>query len=243
MFKLLLVLVALFGVGAIAWIVLLPSIVVSTIHSKTGFNARVDALSVNPFNGRVHVKNFVLTNPDGWPGEKPFVDLRELTVDADLLPLLSGRFEADEVVVDVASVTLVRNQQGALNASVFEQGMKGQGAAPAEQPAAKPAGEGPKFLLRRLSLRFDQLTYADYSGRKPSVRDYPLNVNRELRDVDSVGDLLVPFQGAALGVMADALQGVFPGAKNLIQDTTNVLKDAGKKASETFKGLLEKVKR
>lgn len=241
MLKLLLVLVALFTVGAIAWVVLLPSLVVSTIRSKTGFNARVESLSVNPFTGRVHVKHFVLTNPAGWPGDKPFVDLRELRVDADLLPLLRGRFEADEVAVDVASVTLVRNQQGALNATVFEQGLQGRRSA-AEQPDPKPAGEGPKFLLRRLSLRFDQLSYADHSGRQPIVRDYRLGLNRELRDVDSVADLLVPFQGAALGLMADALQGVFPGAKNFLNDAAGALKESGKKASETLKGLLEKAK-
>ncbi len=244
--KLLLVLVALFAVGAIAWVVLLPSIVVSTIRSKTGFNARVESLSVNPFTGRVHVKNFVLTNPAGWPGEKPFVDLRELSVDADVLPLLRGRFEADEVVVDVASVTLVRNAQGALNATVFEEGLKGHGATDATAnkpaPAPQPGAGGPQFMIRRLALRFDQLSYADHSGRKPNVRDYKLGLNRELRDVDSVADLLVPFQGAALGVMADALQGIFPGAKDLVGDAANLLKDTGKKASDTLKGLLEKVK-
>ena len=239
--KLLLVLVALAAVGAIAWVVLLPSIVVSTIRSKTGFNARVESLSVNPFTGRVHAKNFVLTNPDGWPGDKPFVDLRELRVDADVLPLLRGRFEADEVVVDVANVALVRNQQGALNATVFEQGLKGP-AATEPAPTPKPAGAGPQFMIRRLALRFDQLTYADHSGRRPNVRDYQLGVNRELRDVDSVADLLMPFQGAALGAMADALQGVFPGAKDFLKDATNVLKDTGKKASDTLKGLLEKAK-
>lgn len=241
--KLLLVLVALFAVGAIAWTLLLPSIVVSTIRSKTGFNARVESLSVNPFTGRVHARNFVLTNPEGWPGDKPFVDLRELRVDADVLPLLRGRFEADEVAVDVASVTLVRNQQGALNATVFEQGLKGPAAAePKPAPSPQPKGPGPQFMIRRLALRFDQLTYADHSGRRPTVRDYKLGVNRELRDVDRVSDLLVPFQGAALGLMADALQGLFPGAKDFLNDATHLLKDTGKKATETLKGLLEKAK-
>lgn len=246
--KLLLALVILFVVAAIAWAVLLPALVASTIRSKTGFAVKIDALSVNPLTAKVNVRGLVLQNPADWP-EAAFVELRDFRADADLFPLLGGRLLADEVTVDVARVTLVRNKQGVLNAVAFKEGLAGP---KPPGPAPKPGEPAPKteFLIRRLNLKFDQLVYADHSGRAPAVRTYDLGISREMQNVDSVAQLVSPFSGAALAVVSDALGGMFKGAAGLLQnagallkDGGGLLKDGGKKAGETLKGLMQQLEK
>jgi hypothetical protein len=234
-------LVALFVLGALVWVAFLPAIVASVIQSKTGFTVEIDSLSVNPFTAKVHLKGFVVKNPAGWPEAAPFVQLREFRADADLFPLLGGRLQADEVAVDVAQVTLVKNKDGVLNAVAFKEGLAGKEQPAAEQP--KPAGEKPKFFIKHLSMKFDKLVYADHSGRTPAVREYNVAVNRELENVDSVVKVVSPFTGAALGIVSDAVGGMFKGSAQLLQGAGNLLKDGGQKAGETLKGLIQSLEK
>lgn len=240
LFKLLLVLGGLFVLAAAAWVVLLPSLAASTIRAKTGFAVKIDRLAVNPFTANVQISGLVLNNPAGWP-EAGFVDLRQFKADAELLSLLSNRFVADEVIVDVAQVTLVRNKDGVLNTDAFKQGLVG----PAEPGKEQPKGTGKKqeFLIRHLVLKFDKLVYADYSGRKPSVKDYNLNLSRDLTDVDSVTKIISPFTGAALGVVTNALGGLFQNSPDVLKELTGGLQDAGKKTGETLKSLFQSLEK
>ena len=234
--KMLLGFALLFAVGAMLWIVLLPSIVVTTIRSRTGFAVKVEQLSANPFTGKVTIKGLVLKNPADWPVEE-FVDLREFHAEANLFSLLGSRIVVDEMVVDVAQVTLVKNQQGKVNALAFKAGLAGKDA-----PASAASGQGgaqPGFLIRHLVLRFDKLVYADCSGGRPKTKDYSLNISREMRDVDSVAKIVSPFTGSALGMITGTLSGKFPVNPDVLGDLKASLQDAGKKTGEKLKSLLD----
>jgi len=238
--KLLLFLVVVFIGSALAWPVLLPGIVASVIRSKTGFAVQMQNLTVNPFTARVELRGLVLENPEGWPA-KEFVDLRQFRVDAQLFSLFTSRFVADEVVVDVAQVSLVKNPQGVLNASVFKDGLLGR----EETKGEARSGKKQEFYIQHLILKFDKLVSADYSGRKPSVKEYNLNLSRDLTGVDSVAKIISPFAGAALGLVADTVGGLFQGSADSLKTATEALKgatgtlqDAGKKTGELLKGLI-----
>ena len=233
--RVLLVLGLLFLLGTIMWIVLLPGLVVTKIHSKTGFAVKVEKLSVNPFTAHVLIKGLVLKNPDGWPVQD-FVDLREFRADANLISLFGRRLVADEVTIDVAQLTLVKNQQGLTNAVAFQEGLAGQGPEPA---GAKKAGANKEFLIKHLVLKFDKIVYADHSGRRPVVNEYYLNLNQDMRDVDSVAKLISPFSGAALGLLTDPANGMFKNNPDLLKDVTKALQEAGRKTGEKLKGLLD----
>lgn len=233
-----------FGVVALAWVLLLPTIVASVVRSKTGFEVTINELSVNPLTAKVHLAGLVVKNPAGWT-ETAFVNLRELRADAELLPLLKGRLIADEIVLDVTHVTLVKNKEGVFNILAFKEGLTGSGNQAVAGSPQSETGKSTAFLIRRLVVKFDRLTYADHSGRKPIVREYNLAINRELRDVDSVAALVHPFQGAALSVVSDAVGGMFQDATQLLQNSGDLVKDAGgalketgKKAGDTLKGLM-----
>lgn len=235
LFKLLLVLVMGFALVAILWVTLLPGLVVSKIQEKTGFAVKVDSFSVNPFTAKVMMKGLVLKNPNGWPVED-FLEMREFRAEANLLSLLSDRFVADEVMVDVPQVTLVKNQQGLFNAAAFQKGLTGTGGAAVQ---SDQGGTHQGFLIKHLVLKFGKLVYADHSGRKPVVKEYILNLNRDMRDVDSVAKILSPITGSALGLVSEAMGSMFKGRPDLFKDTAEAIQDAGRKTGEKLKDLLD----
>jgi hypothetical protein len=242
--KRLIKLTLIFGVlamlGTILWIVLLPTVVASTIRAKTGFAVQVDQLAVNPFTANARISGLVLKNPEGWP-ETAFVELRQFKADVDLLPLLGNKFVADEIVVDLGQLTLVRNQDGRLNAVAFKDGLTGH--PESGQPPAGGGGKSPEFLIRHLVLKVDKLVYADYSGRRPAVKTYNLNLNRDLTNVDSVTKIISPFTGAALGVMSDAFGTLFKIKPDLLEQSVNALQGAGKKTGETLKSIFQSLEK
>ena len=163
---------------------------------------------------------------------------RQFKADVKLFPLLAGRFEANEVVADIAHVALVRNQQGVLNTAAFSKGFGGGGNAGGGSSAPAPAGGKNKgFLIHHLVLKFDQLVYADYSGRSPVVKKYDVNLNREMTEVDSVAKLLSPLTGSALGFAATAFGGMNPKDADALTGALDTLQGAGKKAGESLKNL------
>ncbi len=222
-----------------AWWLLLPRMIVSTVRAKTGFELAIEKLSINPFTANVAIKGLVLQNPADWPA-RDFVELREFRADAKVLSLFSSRIEAEELVVDVAHVTLVRNAQGQLNAVRFKDGFAGEPAAKEPAPAGKTEPASP-FLIKRLVVRLDRITYIDHSGRWPVTKEYPLAINREVRDVDTVAKLISPLYSANVAVVTEALGGMFKDSVELLKETTGALKEAGQKAGEAVKGLLDKL--
>ena len=233
--KLLLLLGVLVALGSILWVVLLPIAVASTVRSRTGFAVQVDKLSVNPFTANVAIRGLVLKNPAGWPAAE-FVDLREFRAEANLFSLLGRRFIANEIVVDVARLTLVVNQQGVINAVAFKEGLAGKETSGAAKPAARSRRE---FLIRHLVLRIDKLVYADHSGRRPAVKEYNLNLSRDMRDVDSVTKIISPFTGTVLGLVTNTISGMFKSRPDLLNELAAPLQEAGRMTGERLKGLLD----
>lgn len=238
--KALLVCALLFVVACVAWVVLLPGIVAATIHSRTGFTVKIDKLSVNPFLSVASVSGLVVQNPDGWP-EPKFIDIRQFKADIRLWSWLGGKFVANDVVADVAQVTLVKNQKGELNSTVFSNGFSSQKpAAPAggNPPASNPKSQG--FMIHHLVLKFDKLRYADYSrAGRPYLKDYDINLDREMTDVDSMAKLISPLTGSALGLMASAFGGMSPKDADALTQAVDLLQGAGRKTGQSLKNLLQ----
>jgi uncharacterized protein involved in outer membrane biogenesis len=219
---------------AAAWTVLLPGIVVSTIQARTGFVLKVDQLSVNPFIGKVNIEGAVVENPLGWPTHE-FITLRHFKVDADLLPLMSHRLVADELILDVEKLSIVRNKEGVSNTDAFRKGFAKAEAK--NQP--KTESEKTGFLIRHLVLKFDRLVLADYSGNKPAIKEYDLKISRDMRDVDSVTKLVSPFVGMVLGAPGNLLD----TGTGSFGETLNSLQQTGKKTGESLKKFFQSLEK
>ena len=228
------VLAALFVAG---WIVLLPGIIVSTIQARTGFVVKIEKLSLNPFGGRVEITGAVVENPVGWP-TPDFLTLRHFKIDGELRPLMSHRFVADEIIVDLEKLSIVRNQQGVLNTEAFRNSLAAE-AKPAPDQPRNEDGAKTGFLLRHLVLKFDHLTVADYSGKKPLIKEYDLQLERELRGVDSVAKLVEPF----LGVGVNATRGLYGAAPGNVDQAINTLQQAGRKTGDSLKKFLQSLEK
>lgn len=262
MFKLLVLIAALFSLAALAWMLLLPIVVTGQIQTRTGFDASVSSLSCNPVTGQLTIRGLVLTNPPAFPAGD-FVQLREFRAAGDLLSLFSERIVLDELVLDVRRVALVRRADGRSNAEVFEQNlgliappapaMAPASAPPARAPApAAPPAPARKFLIRKLALRFDQLTLADYSGAIPDLHDYNLAIDQHYENVTTAQQLLVPdvLRRVAAENLGPALSRLVPGdlgrtlggsAREVAKSGEAMLKDAGGKATDLLRGLREKL--
>ena len=230
-------LVGILGIILVAgWIVLLPGIIVSTIQARTGFIVKVEKLSINPFGGQVEIAGAVVENPIGWP-TRDFIALRHFRVEAELLPLFSHRFVTDKLILDVQKLSIVRNQDGVLNTDAFCNGITQT--KPDPKQTKKQESQKTDFLIRHLVLKFDRLAMADYSGKKPLVKEYDLEIERELHDVDSVAKLVSPFVGVAL----NATRGLFDAVPGNQDQTINSLQQAGKKTGESLKKFFQSLEK
>ncbi|WP_438481876.1 DUF748 domain-containing protein [Oleiharenicola lentus] len=225
-------------VSVIVWTLFLPRIVASTIHSKTGFSVQVDDLSVNPFTAKVSISGLVLKNPEGWPSAE-FIELRTFRANADLFSLFGDRLVADEVVLDLPQLTLVRNKDGVLNAMAFGDGFKG------EESASKEKKPAQQFLIKHLSLKFGKLVYADYSkSAKGDIREYNVELARELENVDSIAKIIDPFKGTmVMGLITDPFKGLFKNSPELLKQLASPIQDVGKATGEALKGLLQSLEK
>jgi uncharacterized protein involved in outer membrane biogenesis len=240
LFKLLVVLVALSAVLALAWMLFLPLVLTTQLRRRTGFDATVQSLAVNPFTGRVALRGLVLTNPPAFP-DREFVEVREFSAGAEVFSLLSDRLVFTFIDVDVAGLTLVKCDNGQANTEVFRRNLTQAPASPTQPSAAAPPR---RFLIRRLTVRFDRLVIIDHTGRQPASRDYRLGLNHTYTNVSDPSQLFAPAVLQSLGPVGEALDAFVPGRlgrtltdtlKGAAKSGAGFLKEAGRKAGEKVK--------
>ena len=229
LFKLFVVLAVLFAAGALAWMLFLPAVVTAQLRSRTGFDATVQSLAVNPFTGRVALRGLVITNPPTFP-EHEFIEVREFSANAEVFSLLSDRPVFTTLVLDVASVTLVLSHDGQTNATSFQHHLASD-----ESGQPRPPSPPRKFLIRHLTLRADRLLIVDHSGPQAVSHEYHLALNQSYTDVTDVKQLLSPAALQSLAPVGVALKGLVPG--ELGDAIGDAVKGAGKAGAGFFKSV------
>jgi AsmA protein len=99
----------------------------------------------------------------------PFASLASLDIGVQLMPLLKGKVEVDEITLREPVITVIKNKNGVLNVSTI--GRPGVPAPETPSRAPIPSTEGPLKILGLLavdhvSLVGGQLTYRDLSAAK-----------------------------------------------------------------------------
>jgi hypothetical protein len=172
------------------------------------------------------------------------VQVREFRATAGLFTLFSDRPVIDEAMVDIAQVTLVKNQAGQRNAALFQERLAG---APAPVRSGVPPTTGPapktgEFLIRHLELRFDKFRLVDASGDQPGTQEYDLSLRQTYENVTTPVQIAVPIldrlaaRGGAIGDLAGKLGA---DALAMAKQTGAVLKDAGQQAGAALKGFFQ----
>ena len=215
--------------AALVWMLFLPLVLTAQLRQRTGFDATVRSLAVNPFTGTVEVRGLVLANPPTFP-VRDFVQLREFSANAEVLSLWSDRTVFTSVLLDVASVTLVKRENGQTNAEAFSHNLTLAEDGQPRPPSSRPPR---RFLIRRLTVRVDRLVIADHSTRLPTSREYRVGLNQNYTDVTEAKQLFAPAALLSLAPVGAALHGLVPG------DLGHALDDSVKDATKTGAGWLK----
>jgi AsmA protein len=104
-------------------------------------------------------------------GTGPFASLGSLDIGVQLLPLLSGKVEVEEITLREPVITVIKNKNGVLNVSTL--GRTGVAAPETPSRAPIPSTEGPLKILAmlavdRVTVVGGTVTYRDLSAAKPS---------------------------------------------------------------------------
>lgn len=203
--KLLVACAILFALAALAWMLLLPVWAAHWVRHRTGFDASVQSLMVNPFSGRILARGVAVNNPPTFPRAE-FLQIREFEAEARLASLFTDRPVFTRLRLDIGLVALVKRPDGRTNLEVF----RGYLAPTVPAGDGRPAEPAP-LRIQRLEVRFDRFLIADYSGRQPVVREYPLNLDRTFDNVADPRQLMLPGSLDQLIALSGALGSLLPG--------------------------------
>jgi hypothetical protein len=225
------------ALAALAWMLLLPVVVTTRLRSRTGFEASLQSLMINPFTGRVVASGFELNNPPTFP-RKEFLDMREFVADVELMTLFSDKPVFRRVRLDVALLAMVKREDGRTNAQVFQNYLAGEGPAPAQPAKGRP------FLIRKLEVKFDRFMVIDLSRRQPVVREYALQFDRSFDNVTDTQQLLLPTSVDQLFALGGAVGTLLPadvaGALDrAIRSGTDVMREMTRNNPVIFDGFTD----
>jgi uncharacterized protein involved in outer membrane biogenesis len=197
----------------------------------TGFPLTIGRVKIGLFTGTLEVSGLKLLNPPEFK-ESRFVDLPLLKVDYDMLSMLRGAPHLREVVINVQEVVLVKNEQGASNATRLQVNLAPAGG------EAKPAKTTP-YRVDLLKLHIGTVIIKDYSKTQPTEKKLTLNqdiVFQNITESVSISSLVMRTVFGQVGDVAGELtKGVntIKGATGEFQQTGQGLFDDLKKAVPT----------
>jgi hypothetical protein len=234
-FRWVLFLAAVFASFALGWMLLLPLALARYVHERTGFEVEMQTFYLNPFTANVALRGLMITNPPTFP-RRDFIAVREFRADARLLSLFGQRPLIDDAVLDVAGISLVKDEGGLSNAKVFAQGLAGMSRDQRQPPAGIKKER--EFLIRRLQIHLDRLVIADYSRRTPEVREFDLNFIHTYENVSNAKQLTAPLADL-LAPVTGTIGSVLPEAGATLGSARDAVRETGRKAGEAVKGLFE----
>jgi len=164
-----------------------PSLIDSTLSSKSGAHFSVESNDSNLFVGRISLADFTVTNPSRWTDPR-FLKGRRLLVDLDPASFVgSGRRVVHAIELDIDELILVGKEDYLKdnNAQDIFRGLKAsdEPPPPAGQPA--PAAARTPFLIERLRLRIGHITVlaADGTPQRRTVVDRQFDVVFEAQNI------------------------------------------------------------
>ena len=236
--KLVVFLIIFGAVVVAAWIFFMPLLLTSTLKKRTGFDVVVRKLVLNPFSAEVTVDGMVVDNPSTFP-RRDYLRIRAFHAKAPLRTLWSDAPDIEYVRLDIEQIAYVRNREGTLNASLFNDRLFPVPVAPTPEPTPPPKyGElrkptptppplpdrpSPKqsnFRIQRLELKVDRVVTDDYASKEPVHREFDLAINQTFFNVTDAKQILNSRFVRALSPAATAITGLIPGSLGDVLNAT-----------------------
>lgn len=182
--------------------------------SVVGAKIEVSYFSVGLFTSKVHMRNFKLYNPPGFPNE-PMVNMPEIRVDYDVPAFLGGKIHAPLVVFNMKEMNVIKNKEGKLNVDSLKIIEEQKAAADKKQEPQKQQTKPMPIRIDLLRLNVERVVFKDYSkgGDQPVVQVYEIDLkNKEFKDIKSVQQMITLILIQAMGPTAAQSVGMYAAA-------------------------------
>ncbi|MDR1433018.1 MAG: hypothetical protein LBI61_01590 [Puniceicoccales bacterium] len=186
----------------------------------SGFRTVIGRSEGSLFRGRVDFKNFKIKNPKGTFKSENFAVFNRVVADFNMWNLLGKEIVIEEMVIDIADVTAVKNIDRVDNYVLFGENLKlkAQNLAPATNGAAKPVAANQDASLKngtkKRSLLVKSLTISlgtvhTVDEMTGMAKEYKISYSKEFTNVTNfskLGRQLATDLGKfGLGFVADSI--------------------------------------
>ncbi|MBI2682036.1 MAG: AsmA family protein [Acidobacteriales bacterium] len=151
------------------------------LQTRTGRAVSLGRMDLKIFPLAFRAENALIAEDPSFPGGRPFLQVPELLVSAQLWPLLQGEVQVNTVELRRPKIELIKNLQGQWNFASLGHAPSAVAmqpapqAAPSTAPAAAPASPQPAappkpgqaFTLEQLTIVDGQVAVTDLATRQP----------------------------------------------------------------------------
>jgi uncharacterized protein involved in outer membrane biogenesis len=235
---------------AIVCLFCLKPIVTGQLKSRTGFDVKIEKLSLNPFTANLILDGFVIANPATDFKTPGFVDLRALHGEMSVVSLFSNRVVLESGTLDLPSVTLVRraNKQPS-NAELFANRLLGESSTTTTKPDEKPAGTSKplNFLIKRLDVNVGKVVVAtENADGTVSSRETVINYKHSYQNVTEPKQFMTTGLARSLLSVGSQLSDLIPGkfgesVDSVLKGGIKVIDNPDEATGSAIKGLLNKL--
>ena len=195
----------------------------------TGFPMQVGSVDLGLFNGTLEVRDLTISNPPEFHGGT-FLIMPRLRVDYHTLSVLRRAPHIRELVVNIAEITLVKNEKGETNATVLQDRASSIGGASNEQKKTP-------YRVDVMKVHVGTVIKRTHSrGGRCSETKINLNLDATYNNITEstslsklVMDTVFGQIGNVAGEMIKGVGGAVKGAADTLQKTTKGLFDIFKK--------------
>ncbi|MFH1968838.1 MAG: AsmA family protein [Verrucomicrobiota bacterium] len=163
---------------------------------RWNLDVTLERVSVNLLGGSLSIHGVQVINPPGFD-DKSMITMKRFKLTIGLLALFRGGIaEIEKATIRDASLSIVRNREGALNiepalAAIHTAMSNAPAAAPGEAGPATPGGATPQvqripdFAIRQMEVK-TRLQYVDHKISEPPFR-LGLDIQVRLKDITNYG--------------------------------------------------------
>lgn len=218
----------------------------------TGLKIDIGNLHIGIVKPVVHIRDLKLFNPDHFI-DRVMVDIPEIYVDYHLPSIVGRKFYFPQIRLSVKEVVVIKSAQGELNLDALKS-VQAQKKDPKGERSQEPKKTGPmpQIKVDELHLDIGRVVYKDYSKKSdPEIMMFNINLKEVYHDVNDPFVLVNLIITRALAnttisslikfdlrTLKSAVGGVVSGTGNAVSTAVSGVKETGKQAVDTMKGLL-----
>ncbi len=164
--------------------VIVKAAVEGGVKAVTGLTLNIQSLKIGLRDSSLGINYMKLNNPKGYE-DKTMFDIPEVYVDYNLSDILKGNIHLEEVRLNLATFTVIKNREGVLNLDALkpvEQEIKKEKSKESDKPKEKT--NLPEIQIDLLKLKVGKVIYKDYSGGgEPEVKEFNLNLDSSYTNI------------------------------------------------------------